>query len=197
MPRMLKLQLATDPRWVNIAEKDIEEILTDHAFCEQKAASSAISFIVQFPEYSDVVEEMSALAKEEMEHFQEVHKMLLKRGLKLGRERKDSYVNDLRAFFPKTGDRVLRMVYQLLIAAMIEARSCERFRLLSENISDKELADFYHRLMKSEAGHYSTFLLLAKKHGKELVDVDKLWKDLLTFEGKIMEKYSNAVGIHG
>lgn len=197
MPRMLKLKLPTDPRWVNIAEKNIEEILTDHAFCEQKAASSAISFIVQFPEYDELVEKMSALAIEEMEHFQEVHSHLTKRNLSLGRERKDPYVNDLRKFFPANGDRKVRLINQLLIAAMIEARSCERFRVLSENISDDDLAEFYHRLMKSEAGHYSMFLLLAKKYGDSFMDVDANWNELLLFEGEIMKKYGKGETIHG
>ena len=139
---MLKLKLATDPRWVNIAEKNIEEILIDHAFCEQKAASTAISFIVTYPEYSDLVADMTDLAREEMQHFKLVHNKLLERGLKLGFDRKDPYVADIRKFFNKTKDRKLNLVNRLLLAAMIEARSCERFRLLSENIKDQELSKF-------------------------------------------------------
>ena len=198
MPRMLKLKLSTDPRWVDIASKNISEILTDHAFCEQKAASSAISLIIQYPEYSELVDTMTDLAQEELSHFQEVHQLIKSRGLILGRERKDPYVNDLRQFFvPAAKDRTVRLVHQLLLAAMIEARSCERFRVLSENIGDPELAAFYHRLMKSEAGHYSTFLLLAKKYAPADVDVDGTWNALLQFEGAIMAKYGRGEGIHG
>ncbi len=148
---MLGLKLPTDPRWVNIAEKNIEEILTDHAFCEQKATSTAISLIVSFPEYSELVEAMVALVKEEISHFKMVHDRILARGWKLGRDRKDEYVSKLLKFFPKGGSRTTQLVHRLLYAALIEARSCERFKLLSENIKDQELATFYKNLMVSEA----------------------------------------------
>ena len=140
---MLGLKLPTDPRWVNIVEKNIEDILTDHAFCEQKAASTAISLIVSFPEYTDLVQEMVALVKEEISHFKMVHERLLKRGIILGRDRKDLYVHDLLTFFPKGGSRTTQLVHRLLYAALIEARSCERFRLLSLYCSDETLRGFY------------------------------------------------------
>ena len=139
---MLGLKLPTDPRWVNIAEMNLEEILTDHAFCEQKAASTAISLIVSFPEYTDVVQEMTALVEEEMSHFKMVHDLILDYGYTLGRDRKDEYVHQLLKFFPKGGSRTTQLVHRLLYAALIEARSCERFRLLSEHLSDKKLAKF-------------------------------------------------------
>lgn len=191
--------MATDPRWVNIAEKNIEEVLTDHAFCEQKAASAAISFIVQFPEYSELVDAMTDLAREEMEHFQRVHDHLKKRGLQLGKERKDPYVHDLRAFFKQKGGsgRKTHLVYSLLTAAMIEARSCERFKVLSEGIADPELAEFYADLMKSEAMHYTMFLKFARKLGKDVLDVDALWEEFLTYEASVMEKYGTREHIHG
>ena len=170
---MLGLKLPTDPRWVNIAEKQIEEILTDHAYCEQKAASTAISLIVGYPEKSDLVDQMTALAREEMGHFQMVHNRILQRGLVLGRERKDAYVNQLNQFFPKGGNREIRLIHRLLICALIEARSCERFRVLSENLEDKELSEFYHALMISEANHYTMFLKLARQYG-ERTAVDRL-----------------------
>jgi tRNA-(ms[2]io[6]A)-hydroxylase len=194
---MLRLKLATDPRWVNIAEKNIDEILIDHAFCEQKAASSAISFIVQFPEYPDIVQAMTALVQEEMEHFKRVHDELLKRGYNLGPERKDPYVNDLQKFFARGSNRKTALVYKLLLAAMIEARSCERFKVLSENIEDKELAAFYNELMISEAAHYSMFLKLARKHGNEFMDVNKLWEEFLVYEAQIMKNYGTKEFIHG
>lgn len=194
---MLKLKLPTDPRWVNIAEKNIDEILTDHAFCEQKAASTAISLIVNYPEYPELVEDMSALAREEMQHFRMVHKKILNRGYNLGRERKDPYVNDLRSFFPKTGDRKKNLVYRLLMAAMIEARSCERFRVLSENIEDQELSKFYFDLMKSEATHYTMFLQHARNFGEGLLDVNELWEQFLEFEAKVIANYGTKEHIHG
>lgn len=194
---MLKLKMATDPRWVNIAEKNIEEILTDHAFCEQKAASTAISLIVTYPELTDLVEDMSALAREEMQHFRMVHKKIIERGYVLGRERKDPYVKDLQQFFTKTGDRKINLVYRLLTAAMIEARSCERFRVLSENIEDEELSKFYFDLMKSEATHYTMFLKHAKNFGKDVIDVNQVWDNFLAYEAEVMKKYGKKELIHG
>src|SRR5690606_19215912 len=181
----------------NIAEKNLEEILTDHAFCEQKAASTAISLIVNYPEYADLVEEMSALVREEMQHFRMVHKKIIERGFNLGRERKDPYVADLLKFFPKTGNRKINLIYRLLTAAMIEARSCERFRVLSENLNDDELSKFYFDLMKSEATHYTMFLGFARKYGKDLLNVEKLWKEFLDYEALIMKNYGKKELIHG
>ena len=193
---MLRLKLPTDPRWVNIAEKNIEEILTDHAFCEQKAASTAISLIITYPEHSDLVTEMSALVREEMSHFEMVHKRILERGFILGRDRKDEYVARVVKFFPHSGDRKLRLVHRLLIAALIEARSCERFKVLSENLEDQELASFYAKLMISEANHYTMFLRFARKYG-ERTYVDKKWDELLTFEAEVMQDFGDKELIHG
>ena len=144
---MLGLKLPTDPRWVNIVEKNIEDILTDHAWCEQKAASTAVSLIVSFPEYTALIQEMIALVKEEISHFKMVHDKILERGWILGRDRKDEYVVKIMQYFPKGGSRTTQLVHRLLYAALIEARSCERFRLLSEQLEDKELAEFYKKLM--------------------------------------------------
>jgi tRNA-(ms[2]io[6]A)-hydroxylase len=193
---MLGLRLPTDPRWVNVAGKNIAEILTDHAYCEQKAASNAISTIVRFPEYTDLVEEMTRISMEEMEHFGMVHQELLKRGLKLGRERKDPYVNDLASFIIQGGSKEQQFVDRMLFAAMIEARSCERFRILSEQIPDEELSAFYRDLMVSEASHYATFIGFARKYGKS-VDVDARWQEFLDFEGSLMIKYGKQETMHG
>lgn len=193
---MLGLKLPTDPRWANIAEKNIEEILIDHAYCEQKAASTAISLIVSFPEYTELVDEMIVLSREEMAHFKMVHEQLLKRGYVLGRDRKDEYVIQLLSFFPKGGSRTTQLIHRLLIAGLIEARSCERFRLLSEELKDEELAEFYHRLMISEANHYTMFLKFARKYG-EREEVDKKWEELLNFEAEIMKDLSKDKTIHG
>lgn len=193
---MLGLKLATDPRWVNIVEKDLEEILTDHAYCEQKAASNAISVIVKFPEFPEVVDAMVELVKEEMEHFQMVHQELIKRGLQLGRERKDEYIHDLLGFINKGGNREQQFVERMLFAAMVEARSCERFRLLSEEINDIELRGFYRDLMESEARHYTLFLNFARKYAPN-TDVDKRWQDFLAFEATLMDKYGKKGTMHG
>ncbi|UWX56606.1 tRNA-(ms[2]io[6]A)-hydroxylase [Maribacter litopenaei] len=193
---MLGLKLPTDPRWVNIVEKNIDEILTDHAYCEQKAASTAISLIVSFPEYTELVEEMVALSREEMGHFKMVHDLILERGQKLGRDRKDEYVLALLKFFPKGGSRTTQLIHRLLYAALIEARSCERFRLLSEELPDKKLADFYHKLMISEAGHYTMFLKFARKYG-DRKEVDKKWHALLEYEAEIMKNLSKTEKVHG
>lgn len=194
---MLGLKLPTDPRWVKIVEKNIHEILTDHAFCEQKAASTAISLMIRYPEESELVEAMIALAQEELSHFKMVHQKILKRGWVLGRERKDQYVRDLRQFFPKGGSRMDQLVHQLLYAAMIEARSCERFRLLSESIDDKDLQKFYKKLMISEAHHYTLFLKLARKYGQDEKTVNKKWNLLLEFEAKLMVQLGKKKTMHG
>ena len=193
---MLGLKLPTDPRWVNIVEKNIEEILTDHAFCEQKATSTAISLIVSFPEYTELVQEMTSLVKEEMSHFKMVHDRILERGWTLGRDRKDDYVIQLVKFFPKGGSRTTQLVHRLLYAALIEARSCERFRLLSEELQDKELAEFYRKLMVSEANHYTMFLGFARQYG-DRKEVDKKWQQLLEYEAEIMKNLGDKEYIHG
>ena len=193
---MLGLKLATDPRWVNIVESNIEEILTDHAWCEQKAASNAIYIIVNNSEKEELVTEMTRIALEEMEHFQMVHNIIKEKGLVLGRERKDNYVNDLVKFAKKDGSRNDALVERLLFAAMIEARSCERFKVLSKNIQDPELAKFYRDLMISEAGHYTTFLGFAKQY-QENINVDTRWKEWIEFESSIIANYGKQETVHG
>ncbi|HPE82794.1 MAG: tRNA-(ms[2]io[6]A)-hydroxylase [Aequorivita sp.] len=193
---MLGLKLPTDPRWVNIVEKNIEDILTDHAWCEQKAASTAVSLIVSFPEYTELIQEMIALVKEEISHFKMVHDKILERGWVLGRDRKDEYVLQIVQFFPKGGSRTTQLVHRLLYAALIEARSCERFRLLSEELEDKELAEFYRKLMVSEANHYTMFLSFARQYG-DRKEVDQKWNDLLSFEAEVMKDLGKHQSIHG
>jgi tRNA-(ms[2]io[6]A)-hydroxylase len=193
---MLGLKLRTDPRWVNIAESNLEELLTDHAWCEQKAASNAISLVAYNSELEDLVTDLLAIAKEEVEHFQLVHELMKRRGYTLGRERKDDYVNELFKFMKKDGSRNDALIDRLLFAAMIEARSCERFKVLSENIKDEELATFYRDLMASEAGHYTTFLGYARKYTQS-VDVEKRWKEWIHFEDSIITKYGKSETVHG
>lgn len=193
---MLGLKLLTDPRWANIAEDNIEEILTDHAWCEQKAATNAISLIMLNSQYEDLVTTLTEIAIEEMEHFKMVHEIIKERGYKLGMQREDDYVNKLYKFMKKDGSRNDAFIDRLLFAAMIEARSCERFRVLSENIKDGELAKFYRDLMISEANHYTTFLKFARKY-TERIDVDKRWKEWLDFEGKLIQSYGKKEFVHG
>ena len=193
---MLGLKLVTDPRWVTIVESNIEEILTDHAWCEQKAASNAISLVTYNSDLEELVTEMLIIAREELEHLQMVHDLIKKKGLNLGRERKDHYVNQLFKFMKKDGSRRDALCERLLFSAMIEARSCERFKVLSENIKDSELAKFYRDLMESEAGHYTTFLGFARKYADN-VDVDKRWKEWIDFETSIIVNYGKNETVHG
>ncbi len=193
---MLGLKLPTDPRWVNIVESNIEEILTDHAWCEQKAATNALSMVVNNPNYTELVTALIKLAKEELEHFEMVHDLIKSRGLVLGLERKDNYVNELYKFMNKGGSRLTSLIDRLLFSAMIEARSCERFRVLSENIKDKALAKFYRDLMISEAGHYTMFIGFAREYGKG-IDIDKRWKEWLEYEASIISSYGKSETIHG
>ena len=165
-------------------------------YCEQKAASTAISLIVSFPEYTELTQEMVALSREEMGHFKMVHDRIIARGQTLGRDRKDLYVVELMKFFPKGGSRTDQLVHRLLYAALIEARSCERFRLLSEELKDRDLAEFYHKLMVSEAGHYTMFLKFARQYGN-LEEVNQKWQDLLEYEAKIMKDLGKKESVHG
>jgi tRNA-(ms[2]io[6]A)-hydroxylase len=193
---MFKLKLATDPRWVNIVEKNIPEILTDHAWCEQKAASNAISLIIRFPEYTQMVKVLCDIAREEMEHFRMVVEKIEQRGWTLGPERKDDYVNQIYQFQRKGGTRNQRMIDHLLFAAMIEARSCERFRVLSEHIKDQDLASFYRDLMISEANHYTTFINFARQYA-EADDVEKRWEAYLDYESKVISSFGVKETVHG
>lgn len=183
----LGLELPSDPRWIDIAQKNIKDILIDHAYCEQKAASSCISLIIQHPDRDKLVEALTPVVKEEWEHFERVLAELKKRGYSLGPQRKDEYVDELTKFIKKGGSREQHLVEKLLLNALIEARSCERFKMLWKNIPDKELAEFYHELMISEAGHYKSFLLLAKEYLPEDV-VMRRWDEWLEYEAAIMKR---------
>ncbi len=184
---MLNLKLPTDPRWVNLAEKSLEDILTDHAYCEQKAATYCISLIQQFPEKIEMVEELAPIVTEEWGHFRMVLRELKKRELQLGRQRKDEYVNKLLSFQKKGGSRDERLLERLLTCALIEARSCERFRLLSLHINEDELKDFYHQFMVAEAGHYKLFIELAEKYAGKQVARSR-WEEYLVYEEQVMKE---------
>ena len=185
MKTILKLKLNTDPRWVNIAEKNIEDILVDHAWCEQKAASTGISMIIHYPEKTRLVDELTDLVAEEWSHFERVLGELRKRGYKLGRPRKDEYVVQLLAHVRKGGARERQLMDQLLVSALIEARSCERFKLLWQNIADKELSKFYYELMVSEAAHFVAYVDLAKEYADPKLVEERL-QELLLIEGEIV-----------
>lgn len=183
---MLGLKLPTDPRWVNLAEKSLEEILTDHAYCEQKAATTCISLIQNYPEKEALVDALCPVVTEEWGHFRMVLKEIKKRDLKLGNQRRDEYVNGLLSNKKKDGSRDDRLVERLLISALIEARSCERFRLLSIELTDPELKKFYHELMVAEANHYIMFLELARTYGKSVEAVNSRWQEYLDFEANLL-----------
>ena len=195
---ILRLQLPTDPRWANIVEENLEDILSDHAWCEQKAATNAIMLIINNAEKEDLVTEMTAISIEEMQHFQMVHDIIKARGYEFLRERKDDYVNELAKYMKQSSDgsRACGLIERLLFAAMIEARSCERFKVLSENLKDEELAKFYRDLMESEAAHYTTFINLARKYAGN-IDVEKRWKAWLAFEADVIAKYGEGFTVHG
>ena len=193
---MLGLQFETSTSWAEIAEDNLEQILTDHAFAEQKASANAISIIINYSEETDLVKDMSDIAIEELEHFRMVHQLMIKRGFVLGREQHNDYAKSLQKFFPNTKDRQTALINRLLVAALIEARSCERFKVFSENMQDEELSKFYKDLMVSEANHYTLFLRYARKYMDRKI-VDAKWKSLLAFEAEMMKSRGTKATVHG
>lgn len=193
---MLGLKFETETSWAEVAENGLHQLLTDHAFAEQKAASNAVSIIINYSEESDLVKDMSDIAIEEMEHFRMVHDVMMERGMVLGQATKNDYALKLQKFFPHTHNRTEALVHRLLVAAMIEARSCERFKVFADNIEDEKLAKFYHDLMISEANHYTLFLGYARKYfGRD--EADKKWKDLVAFEAEMMRTRGKSAKVHG
>ncbi len=193
---MLGLKFETATSWAEIAKDNLQQILTDHAFAEQKAASNAVSIIINYSEETALVTEMSKIAIEEMEHFKMVHDLMIARGLVLGREQTNNYAKSLQSFFTKTKDRNEALIQRLLVAALIEARSCERFKVFSENLEDQELSDFYKDLMISEANHFTTFLSFARTYQDRKL-VDQKWENLLIYEADMMKNRGNMAKIHG
>lgn len=189
---MLNLRLSTDPRWVDIAAMNIADILVDHAYCEQKAASSCISLILRFPDLDRLVEVLTPVVAEEWAHFERVMDQIRRRGYKFGWPRKDEYVTELLKFVKKGGNRMDQLTEHLLMNALIEARSCERFKLLWKNLKDEELQRFYYELMVSEAGHYVNFISLAKHYNSE-EKVAARWEEWLEFESEVMDN----IGLKG
>jgi len=187
LKNILGLQLPTDPRWADLANISLEEILTDHAYCEQKAATSCITLIQRYPDKEKLVNELSPIVTEEWGHFRLVLAELQKRGWQLGKQRKDEYVNKLLEFQKKGGSAAERFLDQLLTMALIEARSCERFKRLSEGLNDEYLSNFYRRFMESEAGHYHLFIELAETY-IEKENVRRRWKEWLAYEGRVMQQ---------
>lgn len=182
---MLGLQLPTDPRWANLAELNYGYILSDHAFCEQKAASSCISLIQQYPEKNELVEKLAPIVTEEWGHFRMVMKEMRDRSLTLGKQRKDEYVNALLTFERKGVSKEEKLLDKLLMAALIEARSCERFRVLSEGLTDERMRKFYRQFMISEAGHYRLFIDLANLYFPA-DSVKQRWQEWLDYEAEVM-----------
>ena len=184
---ILGLQLPTDPRWVDLAGISIEEILTDHAYCEQKAATTCISLIQRYADKNEMVNALAPIVTEEWGHFRLVLQELQKRGLQLGKQRRDEYVNKLLEFQVKGGSADDRFLDQMLTMALIEARSCERFKRLSENLNEAYMRNFYRRFMESEAGHYALFIELAETY----IDKEKVrnrWKQWLHYEANVMNE---------
>lgn len=184
---ILGLKLPTDPRWVDLAGMSLEEILTDHAFCEQKAATTCISIIQKYADKEKLVQELAPIVTEEWGHFRQVLAELYKRGLKLGRQRKDEYVNKLLEFEKKGGNPEQRFLDKLLLSALIEARSCERFKRLSEGLTDEYMRTFYRKFMESEAGHYTLFIELAE-HYLPKDRVRARWQEWLRYEAEVMQE---------
>lgn len=193
---MLGLQFETETSWAEIAKNNLQQILTDHAYAEQKASANATSIIINYSEETELVQEMAKIAIEEMEHFKMVHDLMVKRGMVLGRGQKNDYALHLQNYFPKTKDRLESLIQRLLIAALIEARSCERFKVFANNMKDEELSKFYLDLMVSEANHYTTFLNFARKYQDRKI-VDEKWKGLLKYEADFMKKRGIKAKVHG
>ena len=193
---MLGLKFETATSWAEIAKDNLEQILTDHAYAEQKASSNAIGIILNYSEDTELVKEMIAISIEELEHFKMVHDLMTKRGMVLGRARKNDYAQYIHKFFNKTPNRTNALIQRLLVAALIEARSCERFKVFSENLEDKELAIFYKELMVSEANHYTTFLGFARAYQDPEI-VNGKWNALLNYEAEFMKNRGDLAFIHG
>lgn len=193
---MLGLQFETATSWVEVAKNGLEQLMTDHAFAEQKASANAISIIINYSEETEMVKDMTEIAIEELEHFQMVHELMIKRGFVLGQASKNDYALNLQQFFPKTKDRTVALINRLLVAALIEARSCERFKVFADNMEDEELSKFYLDLMISEANHYTLFLGYARKYMDREI-VDKKWNDLLAFEAEMMKNRGKMAKVHG
>ena len=194
---MLGLKIPTDIRWAQLAETDLQALLSDHAWCEQKAATNALGTIVRYPQETELVEALTAIAQEELALFGQVLEKMRARGLALKHEQKDDYVGTLAQFIRKGGSRKQQLVDRLLFSAMIEARSCERFKMLSEKLSDPDLKQFYWDLMVSEAHHYKSFIELARNHGGEEIDVDGRWRDFLAYEAEVIQRFGQSATIHG
>lgn len=193
---MLGLKFETETSWAEIAKNDLQQILTDHAFLEQKAASNAVSIIINYSEETELVSAMGEIAIEEMQHFKMVHDLMKARGMTLGRAQRNDYAKRLQSYFKQTSNRTEALIQRLLVAALIEARSCERFKVFSENLEDKELSKFYKDLMISEANHYTLFLGFARKYqDKEIVN--KKWNDLLAYEADLMKDGGKTAKVHG
>lgn len=193
---MLGLHSDTDPKWVQIVDNDLASFLSDHLYAEQKAASNGFSFVMQYPEHKQLIKAMAAYALEESEHFKRVLDFMQSRNIPLQQDRKSAYVNYLRKFFPKTEDRKENLVNRLLLASLIEARSCERLALFSKHTKDKELAVFYHDLIKEEVGHYKLFQSLARDFQEENIVKEK-WDKLLAYEASYMKTMGKTALVHG
>ena len=193
---MLGLLSNTNPNWVKIVDNNLSTFMSDHLYAEQKAASNGFSFVIQYPERTELIKKMGAYALEESEHFNRILAYMIKNEIELQKDQKSEYVNHLRKFFPKTKDRDVNFVNRLLLASLIEARSCERFTVFSKHTKSRELAEFYHDLIKDEVGHYKLFQKLARIYQTEEIVTEK-WNKLLVYEANFMEQMGLTALVHG
>ncbi len=188
-----------DLAWLPVALSNDLELLADHAHCEKKAAASAMMLLTRYPDEPDLVAAMVELAREELEHLGEVHAMLTARGGRMGKDTGDPYVQALLSQV-RAGPVVYGLVDRLLTAALIEARSFERLRLLGEHHPDPELAELFGRFARLEARHGATFVQLARKvgihHGQTREDVDQRLVELTAHEHEVISRLPPRCGIH-
>lgn len=169
---MLNLKSATLPEWLPSVRSHLDELLIDHAHCEKKAAGTAMNLIFAYVDRVELVRELTAIVNEELEHFAQVLDLLERRGIRFRRLKPSDYGRRLNDLVRK--QEPYKAVDRLLVAALIEARSCERFAILRDEINDPELADFYGSLFESEARHHATYVRFAREFADEDVVRDRL-----------------------
>lgn len=191
---MLCLKCETNPGWIKSAMANLNSVLIDHAHCEKKAAATGMSLLSAYPDKTEISLTMSDLVEEEIGHYRSVVKIIDEKGIKLNYDTGDLYVKELLSYINKNEPR--RLLDRLLTAGIIEARSCERLQILAENINDEILKKFYTELAASEAGHYVTFIKLAKLYFEEK-EVNQRLDELTNIERNIVVSLPNHPVMHG
>jgi len=190
---MLHLQSETSARWLAQVDAHLDEILIDHAHCEKKAAGTALNLIFAYVEDQELCREMAFIVNEELEHFQMVIDLLNRRGVRFRRLTPSTYGRELNDLVRKQEPQ--RAVDRLLVAGIIEARSCERFHVLAGHVQDTELAAFYAGLFESEARHHTTYTRLAKHFAPEEVVMSRL-DELAALEAAIINRGEELPRMH-